>query len=97
MRSRYTAFVLCDADYLNRTWHPDHVPSRLAMDDDTHWLGLKVKRTEAGGAGDGTGVVEFVARYKQAGRGHRIHEVSRFIRLAGQWVYVDALDNTASG
>ena len=47
--------------------------------------------TEAGGAGDDDGVVEFAAHYVAAGRPGVQHEVSRFERRRGVWVYVDAL------
>lgn len=33
--------------------------------------------------------VEFVARYKVNGRAHRLHEVSRFVREDGRWLYLD--------
>jgi len=33
--------------------------------------------------------VEFVARYKLNGRAFRLHEVSRFARVDGRWLYVD--------
>lgn len=89
MRSRYSAFVLHDVSYLLATWHPDTRPRCLTLDSDQRWLGLKVKRVEAGGVGDPTGVVEFVARYKIAGRGYRLHEVSRFSYIDGAWLYVD--------
>lgn len=35
------------------------------------------------------GVVEFVARYKIAGKMHRPRETSRFVRYEGRWVYLD--------
>ena len=89
MRSRYTAFVIGDGDYLRRTWHPDTCPKEIGLDEQTRWLGLKVKSTTAGTASDDNGTVEFVARYKIAGRGHRLHEVSRFVRRDGQWLYLD--------
>ena len=56
------------------------------------WLGLKVVRAVAGGADEVHGTVEFVARYKIAGRAHRLHEISRFTREDGQWFYLDAQD-----
>jgi SEC-C motif-containing protein len=34
--------------------------------------------------------VEFVARVRAEGRGHRLHETSRFVREAGRWFYLDA-------
>ena len=33
--------------------------------------------------------MEFVARCRVGGRGHRLHETSRFVREAGQWLYLD--------
>ncbi len=89
MRSRYTAFVRLDADYLRDTWHPDFRPRTLTLDPDQRWLGLRIKRCERGQPGDHEGVVEFVARYKIAGRGHRLHEVSRFSFEGGHWYYCD--------
>jgi SEC-C motif domain protein len=51
-------------------------------------------RTEGGGQGDETGVVEFVARWRGASADRRavtgeLREVSRFGRRAGRWLYVD--------
>lgn len=89
MRSRYSAFVLGLEDYLLATWHPDTRPPRLDLDSSppTRWLGLEVKQSK--GTGDVTATVEFVARYKIGGRAHRLHETSRFVRLAERWYYVD--------
>jgi len=50
-------------------------------------LGLEVKRFEV--TGKDSAVVEFVARYKVGGKAQRLHEVSRFERIDGRWVYVD--------
>lgn len=88
MRSRYSAYVLKLADYLLATWHPSTRPSELDLAaDDSKWLGLDVKRHEV--QDDDRATVEFVARYRIAGRGHRLHEVSRFVREDGRWFYVD--------
>jgi SEC-C motif domain protein len=86
MRSRYAAYVLRDTDYLLRTWHPRTRPATLALDD-AHWLGLEIKRHVA--HGDHAAQVEFVARFRVAGKGHRLHETSRFERVDGRWLYVD--------
>jgi SEC-C motif domain protein len=88
MRSRYSAYVLRLANYLLATWHPDTRPSELDLSaDDTKWLGLEVKKHAL--QDDTHATVEFVARYRIAGRGHRLHELSRFIREDGHWYYVD--------
>jgi SEC-C motif-containing protein len=88
MRSRYSAFVEADEDYLLATWHPDTRPSRVRLDPAQRWLGLSIKSTESGLEADDTGTVEFVARYKVQGRGHRLHEVSRFEKIDGRWYYL---------
>ena len=89
MRSRYSAFVLGETDYLRSSWHPDTRPDDLQRNGEEKWLGLKIRATEAGEAHDEQGAVEFVARYKIAGRGFRLHERSRFVRLNGRWTYLD--------
>ncbi|WP_374968847.1 YchJ family protein [Terrabacter sp. BE26] len=90
MRSRYTAFALGDEAYLLRTWHPRTRPNRIGLDPGLRWTGLDVRRSERGGTGDEDGVVEFVASWTDAGGSTgRLHEVSRFERRAGRWVYVD--------
>lgn len=91
MRSRYTAYVLGREDYLLATWHPRTRPERLGTEDDAglRWLGLDIRRVEAGGPDDREGSVEFVARCKRGGRAQRIHERSRFLREGGRWLYLD--------
>jgi SEC-C motif-containing protein len=88
MRSRYSAFVLGLADYLRDTWHPSRRPPAIAPDEPgLRWLGLEVRahrRIDADHA-----EVEFVARSKLGGRAHRLHELSRFVREDGRWLYVD--------
>ena len=37
------------------------------------------------------GVVEFVAHHKVNGRAATLHEVSRFVREGGAWLYVDGV------
>jgi SEC-C motif-containing protein len=90
MRSRYSAYVLRNEPYLLATWHVSTRPESLELADDaTKWIGLEIKRSEAGGPGDERGLVEFVARYKVGGRAFRLHETSRFVREDGRWYYVD--------
>ena len=89
MRSRYTAYVLGESAYLLATWDPRTRPESLELSTDQHWLGLKLLRSEGGGSTDDAGEVEFVARFKVAGRATRLHEISRFRRESGRWLYVD--------
>lgn len=86
MRSRYSAYVLGLDDYLLATWHTATRPAALDADP-VRWLGVDVKRHAPDGEDRAT--VEFVARFRADGRGHRLHETSRFVREEGHWYYVD--------
>ena len=87
MRSRYSAFVRENPAYLQATWHESQRPADLDFDAATKWLGLDVKQFKV--TGEDAAEVEFVARYRIAGRAVRLHERSRFVREAGRWYYVD--------
>lgn len=90
MRSRYSAYVLHLADYLLETWHPRTRPPRVDEGPaDLRWLGLDVRRHVP--LDETHATVEFVARCKQNGRATRLHEISRFERLEGHWLYVDGV------
>ncbi|WP_353829092.1 YchJ family protein [Agromyces sp. SYSU T0242] len=91
MRSRYTAFVVGDAEYLLATWHPSTRPDDLDLDPDVRWRSLEVIRTERGGPLDREGVVEFAARYAHGAERGVQREVSRFVR-DDRWRYLDAAD-----
>lgn len=88
MRSRYTAYTLGDEAYVHATWYPRTLPAGPLVSNEPgmKWLGLEVRRHAATG---GDGMVEFVARYKVGGRAQRMHELSRFVREAGRWYYLD--------
>ena len=88
MRSRYSAYVIGDADYLSQSWHSDTRPSRIRLHPADRWLGLQIKSAR-GGPADTEGTVEFVARVKRGGKATRLHETSRFVREDGQWRYLD--------
>jgi SEC-C motif-containing protein len=85
MRSRYCAFVRHEWGYLSRTQkEQDNEPPT----PDIEWLGLEVLNAQAGGMDDKEGTVEFVARYTHHGRPAALHEISRFYKEDGKWLYV---------
>jgi len=53
------------------------------------WRGLTILATSGGGADETVGSVEFTARFTQDAIEQSHHEVSRFRRLDGNWLYVD--------
>lgn len=89
MRSRFTAFALGDTGYLLRSWHATTRPGELDLDPDRRWLFVEILRTAGGGPFDESGIVEFVAHYRDPGGRGRLHETSRFLRVDGFWQYLD--------
>ena len=93
MRSRYSAYVLHEDDYLLQTWHASTRPAELSTQDApgqrTQWLGLQVEQHQV--TGQDTAQVRFVARYRiGGGSAVRMAEHSRFVREDGRWYYLDA-------
>lgn len=92
MRSRYSAYLAKDVDYLVRTTLPasrtdDLADSIRAWMRKVEWLKLHVVATEAGGESDETGKVEFVAEYLTDTAPGRHHECSVFKKRKGEWYY----------
>ncbi len=94
MRSRYSAYVLCNVDHLERSLAPeartDH--DRKAAESwakSVTWQGLNILSTSGGKGDDQTGVVEFECHFKENGIERVHHEVSNFRREDGGWFYVD--------
>lgn len=94
MRSRYSAYALGITDYLVTTTHPKSRSRDLRTQIEsshktTQWLGLSIQSVQNGGAQDKVGKVAFIARFKQQGAENSLHELSRFCRYQGDWVYLD--------
>lgn len=92
MRSRYSAYVIGDFDYIAASLSSEllasfNLPAVKAMSDDLVWLGLDIRAVEGGGSEDEVGLVEFAARFKEDGREKIHHERARFSREHGRWVY----------
>lgn len=86
MRSRYSAYVKEDVDYLVRTTWPKSRSKELASSirqwmDQVQWLGLHVLNSN-------TDRVEFIAEYIADGKPARLHERSVFKKQKGEWFYV---------
>ena len=91
--SRYTAFVIKDADYLIKTWHPSCHAADFRQEIEagfthTQWLGLTVFESSPG-SHDDEGFVSFVARFTENNKPRAIIERSRFLKESGQWYYID--------
>ena len=91
MRSRYSAYVLANGNYLHRSWHASTRPTKKSLQQlpPTQWTDLTIVRTEQGGVNDTTGLVEFIARYQEGLQIKQLHETSRFVREGGRWFYIE--------
>ena len=90
MRSRFTANAIGDTDHLWRTWHPRTRPTRV-LPSGNQWLTLEIRDVVDGQPGDSTGIVEFVATYRDNWRTKVMHERSTFEYRANRWLYVEAI------
>ncbi|MCP1995272.1 YchJ family protein [Flavobacterium sp. HSC-61S13] len=90
MRSRYTAYVLVNADYIIKTTHPKtrylHKKSDiLAWANDSEWLRLEVIAAQ-------DNQVVFKAYYRDKNQQIVTHlENSLFERVGGTWYYLTAV------
>lgn len=86
MRSRYTAYVNQDVDYLVSTTHPDSRTPELRDSiaiwmKQVEWTRLHVLHAERDR-------VEFMAEYMHEGKPARHLEHSRFRKHKGEWFYM---------
>lgn len=91
MRSRYSAYVRSDLDYLKASWHTSSCPPDLSLDNQPVWERLEIVRCEAGGVDDTEGKVEFIAHFRDKTGAGRVPELSRFVREQGRWLYLDGV------
>jgi len=97
MRSRYTAYTLQDINYLASTLDPNQLrdfdkDGTAMWARDSTWMGLEIVKTSTGCSDDKDGTVEFKARYERDGVIQEHHEVSRFRKIAGTWLYSGGKD-----
>lgn len=92
MRSRYTAYVLRNAAYLQETWDATKRPEKIDFSrEKIGWLRLEISDIKKGGIKDSKGVVAFKAFYSQDGEEHVMNEISRFTKINGRWFYLDGV------
>jgi SEC-C motif-containing protein len=98
MRSRYTAYVRKNFDYIVATTDPE-LRDLLDHDANRDWMnssiftGLQVLNSSDNG---NSGTVEFIARYRRAGAEHSHHERSQFRKHRGRWYFRDGAAVTPS-
>ncbi|OBX23471.1 MULTISPECIES: YchJ family protein [Bizionia] len=98
MRSRYSAFVLTNGDYLMQTHHRSTRPisekkAIVTWAKSVSWIKLDVLKTSKGLANDKEGTVTFNAYFQKKGCIDVIHEKSAFIKENETWYYLGYAKN----
>ncbi|RBP34602.1 SEC-C motif-containing protein [Oceanihabitans sediminis] len=93
MRSRYSAFVLANGDYLMLTHHRSTRPTSekkaiVKWAKSVNWIKLEVQETSKGLKNDTEGTVTFNAYFYENGNVDLIHEKSAFIKENDKWYYL---------
>lgn len=96
MRSRYSAFVLCNGDYLllshsKQFRDASTIHNTISWSRSVVWNRLEIISSKNGLENDSTGTVEFKAYFQENNKLKCIHEKSSFIREDSHWVYLNAL------
>ena len=97
MRSRYSAYVEKNLDYIKKTMQDPALSKFINTEranmafakDNLEWLGLTVVKSYYDSKNNDIGYVEFIAKYKSNSVENVIHELSKFYRKDGRWYYVD--------
>jgi len=93
MRSRYSAFVLADGDYLMATHHQSTRPIKekkaiVKWAKSVQWIKLEVLDTSKGSKDDIEGTVTFNAYFFENGKVDVIQEKSAFEKEDNLWYYL---------
>ncbi len=93
MRSRYSAYVMHEIDHIARSCVQDPDKNEIDLEEtrrwseESSWQGLKIIRTEKGGASDTEGWVDFSATYTRKGLKDVHLEKAHFVKKDSQWLY----------
>ncbi len=87
VRSRFVAFGLGNFDYIEQT-QLDPLEAGVRNREAPEWEYLEILSCQEGSDSDEYGTVEFVAYYR-LGEQRRHRELSRFVKVDGEWRYKD--------
>jgi SEC-C motif-containing protein len=92
MRSRYTAHVVQDTGYLDRTYLPTmkHPPAAAELPGKTRWVKLEIHRHDPN-VRPGVSHVDFSAHFTEDGQSGVMHEKSEFELIDGAWIFTRTL------
>ena len=90
MRSRYTAHVVKEWDYLVQTRRSDErkdLQDLATANKGVEWKKLEVWHSHKGGQADEEGEVTYSATFEKDGKTETLKETAIFLKEKGRWVY----------
>jgi SEC-C motif domain protein len=92
MRSRYSAYVKKQIEYLRMSLHPDNrndfdEKNTRQWAESSEWHGMEIVETKGGGPEDTEGQVEFIVSFSQNGTRMKHHELGNFRKADGIWYF----------
>lgn len=92
MRSRFTAYASKNELYLLESWLPSKRPESIDFSkEEAIWTHMEVIKLKKGSKKDNKGIVEFKAYYTLEDEAYVMNEISRFIKKADRWLYLDGV------
>lgn len=96
LRSRYTAHVKCEIDYIIDTVDPEkrenHDPRVIKKwAKESQWEGLEILNISPTTNADTEGTIEFIARYREKLKKTEHHEIAKFLKKEGKWYFHDSV------
>lgn len=96
MRSRYTAFVKQDIEYIKETMTGEVLEDFDEVDaldwaKNASWLGLEILDAPEVTDNAKKGFVEFIANYELNGEMQALHEYSHFRKSGDKWFYISGI------
>ncbi len=94
MRARYSAYAVCDVDFLYKSSGPQvrEEFNRESVEEwsrSATWEGMEILAEDKGGKDDDEGYVSFVAHYSAKDQVCEHRETSYFQRIDGEWRFID--------
>ncbi len=95
MRSRYSAFVKAEVNYILNTVHPDKKTeddekSIRSWAEKSDWIKFELIESTNGGPDDDEGQVEFIAHFRAKEKRQQHHEIAIFKKLENKWYFFEA-------
>lgn len=94
MRSRYSAYVKAEVEYIYATTHPDQrqyhdADGTRKWAEKSQWMGLDILNVRGGEKDDTEGEIEFVAHYAKRDKRLTHHELAMFKKENDTWFFLD--------